>query len=168
MSKCERCQGDKLVWQKTPDGAQHYWRCPACHGTREAPAPSAPGSDVEAGPTPYTMNECDIIRGVETLMRDAHETAKAKGFYDEGHVKQPLASLMLMVSELAEAAEAIRHKDLLMSDKITAFTNLEEELADCIIRIADFAQFGELKLGEAIVAKMVYNKGRETRHGKIC
>lgn len=44
----------------------------------------------------------------------------------------------LVVSELGEAAEAFRKPGC--SDKILAFTNTAEELADVIIRIADLAQ----------------------------
>lgn len=67
--------------------------------------------------------------------------------------------IALMHSELSEGLEAAR-KDL-SSDHIPEFTGLEEELADALIRIFDFAGAVKLRLGEAFVAKMRYNAERE-------
>lgn len=65
----------------------------------------------------------------------------------------------LMHSELSEATEGER-KDL-MSDKIEGFLNVEEELADALHRIFDYAKGRGLRLGEAYVAKGLYNLKRE-------
>lgn len=46
-------------------------------------------------------------------------------------------------------------------DKIPQFSKIEVELADKVIRIMDYAAARELRLGEAIVAKLDYNSGRE-------
>jgi hypothetical protein len=71
----------------------------------------------------------------------------------------------LMHSELGERTEAAR-KDL-PSDKLPhGFTGEEEELADTIIRILDYAGRKRMKLGEAIALKMRYNSGRPYMHGK--
>lgn len=84
-----------------------------------------------------------------------------QGFWDSENVGEKLA---LMHSELSEALEADR-KDL-PSDKIPGFTGVEEELADTVIRILDFAGHFQLRLAEALHAKLIYNLGREYRHGK--
>jgi hypothetical protein len=71
----------------------------------------------------------------------------------------------LMHSELGERTEAQR-KDL-PSDKLPApFTGEEEELADTVIRILDYAGRRRMKLGLAIALKMRYNAGRPFMHGK--
>lgn len=48
-------------------------------------------------------------------------------------------------------------------------TNAQEELADIVIRVCDLAQELGIDLGEAVVAKMAYNKTRPHKHGgKAC
>lgn len=72
--------------------------------------------------------------------------------------------LMLIVTELAEACEGLRHGNG-PSDHIPEFSFAEEELADAVIRIADMCAARGWRLGEAIVAKMAFNKGRSHKHG---
>ena len=72
--------------------------------------------------------------------------------------------IALMHSELSEALEADRKA--LQSDHIPDFLGIEEELADTIIRIFDFAGYHKLRLGEALIAKMLFNLKRERKHGK--
>ena len=73
--------------------------------------------------------------------------------------------ICLMHSELSEALEADR-KNITSDDKIPDFTGVEAELADTIIRIFDFAGFHQLRLAEALVAKMHVNLERPFKHGK--
>lgn len=67
--------------------------------------------------------------------------------------------LMLMVSELAEAMEGER-KDK-ADEHLPEFKSVEVELADCLIRIFDYCGAFQLRLGEAFMAKLNYNR---TRH----
>jgi hypothetical protein len=46
------------------------------------------------------------------------------------------------------------------------FTNEEEEVADQIIRLLDYAGEYKLRIGECIRAKMMKNEGRPYQHGK--
>ena len=71
---------------------------------------------------------------------------------------------MLVVTELAEAMEAIRGGDT-ESEKIGGFSKVEEELADAVIRILDYAGGHGLDLDGALAAKMRYNESRPYRHG---
>jgi NTP pyrophosphatase (non-canonical NTP hydrolase) len=72
--------------------------------------------------------------------------------------------LMLMVSELAEALEGLRHGNP-PSEHIAQFSAVEEELADVVIRIMDVALARGWKVADAIVAKIEFNRGREYMHG---
>lgn len=65
--------------------------------------------------------------------------------------------LMLIVSELGEALEAIRKKDA---------ENELEEIADAFIRLLDYAGTYKLRLAEAVIKKMAVNEGRPYKHGK--
>jgi NTP pyrophosphatase (non-canonical NTP hydrolase) len=69
-----------------------------------------------------------------------------------------------MHSELSEALEGMRHNNP-DSDKIPEFTSVEEELADVIIRIMDFAEERGHRVGRALIAKVAFNENREHMHG---
>lgn len=77
--------------------------------------------------------------------------------------------IALMHSELSEMLEAQRHStpaNPFMSDHIPAFTGVEEEAADCIIRIMDNAKGRGWRVAEALIAKIAFNASREHMHGK--
>ena len=91
-----------------------------------------------------------------------HQTAREKGWYNTERNKGEL--LMLMVTEIAEACEALRRGDL-PDDKIKEFSGVEAELADVIIRIMDFSAAYGYQVGEALGAKINFNKTRDHMHG---
>src|SRR6478736_330416 len=66
--------------------------------------------------------------------------------------------LMLIVSEIAEAMEGERKG--LMDDKLPHRPMAEVEMADAVIRIADYCGRWGYDLGGAIVEKMAYNANR--------
>lgn len=66
--------------------------------------------------------------------------------------------LMLIVSEVAEAMEG--HRKDKMDPHLPHRKNVEVELADAVIRIADLAGALGLDLGGAIAEKMAYNAVR--------
>ena len=86
----------------------------------------------------------------------------AQGFWDSANTGEKIA---LMHSELSEMLEADR-KSIDTSEHIPEFSGVEEELADLIIRALDFAGYHNLRLGEAILAKMTFNLNRPFKHGK--
>ena|SRR5690349_6160343 len=72
--------------------------------------------------------------------------------------------IALMHSELSEGLEGLRHGNP-PSDHIPEFSAIEEELADCIVRIMDISQERGWKVAEALIAKAKFNQTRSHRHG---
>ena len=73
--------------------------------------------------------------------------------------------MALIHAEISEALEALREGNP-TSNKIMEFSNLDDELADAVIRIMDYAFGKDLDVAGAVVAKMEYNESREFMHGK--
>lgn len=105
-------------------------------------------------------------------MRDrAHENATIKGFHDAyNSIKKTVREnplvirnmyisqhLMLLVSEVAEAQEALRHDD---------WANFKEELADIAIRLGDICGLCDIDLEAEVQKKMTKNASRPRKHGK--
>jgi len=96
------------------------------------------------------------------VAKKVHATALEHGWWE---APRPVGEvLMLVVTELGEAMEAYRAGNP-ESDAIPGFSKLEEETADAVIRLLDFAEGTKLRLEEALLAKMAYNEGRPYRHG---
>lgn len=68
-----------------------------------------------------------------------------------------LGKLMLVVTEVAEAAEAVRHDDA---------ANFREEIADTIIRLLDISEAQGIDVYHEIRTKMETNAKRPPLHGK--
>jgi hypothetical protein len=91
---------------------------------------------------------------IDQLIREAHGTAIDKGWWI--FPRTDLEIHALIHSEIAEATEAFRDKNT---------TNQLEELADAIIRIADFCGKKEWDLNAMLEMKLALNKTRPFRHG---
>ncbi len=104
----------------------------------------------------------NFVQEFNRLQNQANAIAVAKGWWKEPREDGTL--IALMHAELSEALEYLRH-DNPPSDHIPEFSGVEEEFADVIIRIMDLAGRHGWRVGEAIVAKMVFNNGREYKHG---
>lgn len=119
----------------------------------------------------YSENQ--VKNGMQSVIDACHTSAKAGGWWDnlngtprnldpetsEG-MKEIAWPLLLMVSEIIEASEAVR-KGNQMDDKLPHRKGLEVELADAIIRICDLSGGLNLDLSGAIVEKLAFNQQRE-------
>ena len=112
------------------------------------------------------MGAIDLGFALRRLSELAHIRSRRSGFWDGGPDNLSVAAKIALIhSELSEALEGIREGNP-ASTKIPEFSLLEEELADAIIRICDLAGHLDLRIGEAIKAKMEYNSTRPRMHGK--
>lgn len=124
-----------------------------------------------------------FIREFNAMQEAVHATAKEKGWWDKrerlematvdsgngaleafARIANQLSCLMLVTTEIAEAAEGIRNGNP-PDDKIPNFSSAEAECADAIIRLMDLAEREGWDLAGAIVEKAQMNKGREYMHG---
>jgi len=108
---------------------------------------------------------------IETLIKESHDTATDKGWWDITPKRSVPELLALIHSEVSEALEVYRDTGIEQLDKMWYGhpNNKPEgfviELADVLIRIADLCgEFG-LDLDSALTEKMEFNKTRPYRHG---
>lgn len=119
-------------------------------------------------------NREQIVKALNSLKKNSHHNALNKGFYDAAldaddvlrdAGRDDLADavaeafhaqkMLLIVSEVVEAMEA-RRKGL---------DTFEEEVADAQIRLADYAGYSQMDLGEEVAEKMEKNARRPDLHG---
>lgn len=107
--------------------------------------------------------------GFEAIQSRAHCVNVKNGWWS-GPPRDLGRLIALMHSELSEALEYLRKpgEDVIVggkSDHIPDFFGVEEEFADVVIRIMDFAEKYELRISDAIIAKIDFNRTRGFKHG---
>lgn len=106
------------------------------------------------------------IKEINELAEDIHKNAVEHGWW-EG-VRNDGEIIALIHSECSEALECLRKGT--ENDECDKpgldLTNLEEELADIIIRVMDYAAAKSVDIGNAILKKHEFNALRPYKHGK--
>ncbi len=100
---------------------------------------------------------------IRNLVDYCHGIAKESGWWNDPQTGEPIERnkgelICLMHSELSEAMEGVRKNQ--MDDKLPHRKMEEVELADCIIRILDYAGHYQLDIAAALVEKLAYNTTR--------
>lgn len=120
------------------------------------------------------MVEVQFINSLNNMAQRCYSNALAHEFWPKGYSptsernagRNDGESIALIHSELSEWLEALRRPSAQESAKIPGFSEAEEEAADVIIRVLDYAAGRGLRLGEAVIAKYNYNLSRPIKHGK--
>lgn len=106
--------------------------------------------------------------GLNDLATEIAEWRESKGFTTPNRIDAApcggattgdmmLGKLMLVVSELSEASEAVRKNDP---------ENFREEIADAMIRLLDITGTMGINIEDEIEKKMNINRKRPHKHGK--
>jgi NTP pyrophosphatase (non-canonical NTP hydrolase) len=103
-------------------------------------------------------------RTLNAIAKEIHDNALAHGWWDEP--REFGTVLMLCTSELSEALEADRSGEPMVWDNNGKPDGVAVEMADCIIRILDWAEHMGVDMETIILAKHEYNKTRPYKHGK--
>lgn len=98
------------------------------------------------------------------IQEEIHKNAKEHGWWDEPRTFGDV--IALCHSELSEALESFRNGEpfFWIGDGGKP-EGVGVELADCIIRILDYAGHVDIDMAELVRKKHEYNKTRPYRHG---
>ena len=99
---------------------------------------------------------------INEMCVQVHADNCKKGFWDED--RELGTTLMLVVSEIAEALEADRKGRWATEEPYK--DTFEDEIADTFIRLMDLCGRYQIDIDKHIAWKLEYNRGRAYKHGK--
>lgn len=103
-----------------------------------------------------------FISSFEKMAIKAYKINVLNGFWEE---KRSAEEVMAMIrSELSRASRPKRKSSRL--DCVSGFTSAEEELADVVIQIMNVSAGMDLRVADAVVAKLESGKARGCEHSK--
>lgn len=120
------------------------------------------------GASPEYMRSIAAIEqamvGIEYAVTLCHGAAVTAGWWTDPKTGERVERndgelIALMHSELSEALEGLRKNK--QDDHLPHRKSVEVELADCLIRIFDYAGARGLDLSGAVVEKLAYNQQRQ-------
>lgn len=114
-----------------------------------------------------TAHNKGFYAGYEGLAKFLRDNGAPDEIYDEFRRRDALSRLMLVVTEVAEAAEEVRKPTThdFLGRELYPLEPFAEELADIVIRVFDLAALQRVDLGEALIQKLEKNAKREYMHG---
>lgn len=118
------------------------------------------GSDFDSA-----LMEVDFKSSFDFFTEVITEISESKGWTIPVDDPEKLGNkIALMHSELSEALEGLREGNP-KSDHISEFSAIEEEFVDTLLRMMHFAKRMNLRLPEAMFAKLRFNATRPHKHG---
>lgn len=110
-----------------------------------------------------TGNKKNPATELGKLSKEIHKNSVAHGWWESNREVPEI--LCLCHSELSEALEEFRNGRPMIYEEDGKPEEVLVEMADCIIRILDYAAHTGYDMGEIIAQKHEYNKTRPYRHG---
>lgn len=130
---------------------------------RLVPAMSTTAVSAAASAAP---NPCPITLTLDSLQQAAWQNSEDHGFHSTPTDRDPITKLMLMVEEVVEAFEEIRDGADLTTTRYREKDGKPEgfgtELADLVIRAADFAGIMQFSLSSAVSNAQSFAAGHES------
>lgn len=109
------------------------------------------------------MSDLLLKKHLDKFIVEVHNNAVDHGWHDQYITFGEMLSLMHC--ELSEAYEEFRNRKQMVYYEEGKPEGIAVELADCVLRIFDWAGLMGVDLSSILIEKHKYNKTREFKHG---